>query len=228
MDISEIISFRSERRLKEPGGKLTIVAFSNVTTVSRFISLIAGSFCLSRCSLCSCFPCPSSLCFLPALLLSWLQRHTCPAFTGNQHTRYMAISRVYSCYFQVSHDRFVFDRVFSLFSFGLSSVAQSVSPLVLLVIFDSGLFVLPCSLFSHSVVTFLFFLECRAQSLFPLSVVLCVLLPVSSWTISVGLLDCFCTRVPFLWHVAANKFYKTRIVSHLDLKSTINTRSSPL
>ena len=59
----------------------------------------------------------------------------------------------------------------------------SVSPLVLVVIFDSGFFVLPRFLFSPSVS----FLERQAQFLFPLFVVPCVLLPVSSQTTSVEL-----------------------------------------
>ena len=71
------------------------------------------------------------------------------------------IAHVYSCNFLFSCEPFfllvVFDCGYSLFLFRLCGLPQSASPLVLPVIFDSGLFVVPHFLFSSSVVTLLVF-----------------------------------------------------------------------
>ena len=83
---------------------------------------------LSCSSLCS-FPCPSSLYLFPSglsalllLLLLWLIRNTCPAFASKQplytpsfnvssvpeYPACSGISHVYSCYFRLPRDRFLF------------------------------------------------------------------------------------------------------------------------
>ena len=190
------------------------------------MSLLTVLFCLSCCSLCSCFPCPSSPCFLPvgvsALLLPWLIRNTCPAFIGIQPTIYTLLGLLFSarvsCLFEALLRLFLlfsslswpfFSFVFLIVSLlcfcsGLmrwSSVSiTSASPLVLLAIFDSGLFVLPWFLFSPSVVTLLVILECWPQSLFPLLVVLRVLWPLSLQTI---LLDSKSVHKELTWSVSA-------------------------
>ena len=104
-----------------------------------------------------------------------------------------------------------------------SVTLTSALPLVLLVMYDSGLFVLPLFLFSPSVVTLFVLLECQAQSPSLLLVVLCLFLPISLWAISIGL---FCPyRFVFTWSVTAlgSHFCESRQIwtdgntqSHLD------------
>ena len=141
-------------------------------------------FCLLYCFACLVALCvPASPapppCFFPpmgiSVLFPWLMRQTCPAFTGNQPTISTLLGMLFSarasCFFSDLLHLFqqsrqwlflfvFFDGVFlSIFCQVMQCASVSLasaSPLVLLMIFYSGLLVLPHFLFSPSVVTYVF------------------------------------------------------------------------
>ena len=148
--------------------------------VTGFMFLLAVLFCLSCCSLCSSFP-------PPLLPLYFPSGHFCspPPLADGAHlpcvywqsTNYMyppwtslqcqsvlpvlVISCVYSCSVRVSWLFFVcfFDCVFYVLVQVTQCASVNLAPVLplVLVIFDSDLFVLPRFLFSPSVVTWLGF-----------------------------------------------------------------------
>ena len=168
----------------------------------------------SCCSLCSCFPCSSSLCFYPvgvfcspppladeAQLPSVYRQsthYTSPPWTSPQCLRVSCRFNdlpIHSCYFRISRDQFLFMFLIVSFLCLRSGYAVCLSQPRLCLALGSSCdfwFMLVCSAsVSGLSVCCSFvgvFLESRAQSPFPLLVVLCALLSVSSLTISVGLL----------------------------------------
>ena len=149
--------------------------------VSWFMFLLSVLFSLSCRSLCSCFPCISSLCFFPGGCFC-----SPPPMADEAHLPCI--------HWQSTH--YIDPPWTSLQCQSILSVRLSGVPLV---IFDSGLFVFALL----SVLSFFcyldVFLECWDKFPFPLLVVLCVLLLVSSQTILVDFvyLICFCIGDPF-------------------------------